>query len=113
MCDPARSARDAAREELDALMTEAMREHMRSDVPFGLFLSGGTDSAILAGQLEALGAGRIQSFSVGIRGEQRGATSWTRQDGWPPISGSITGHCACRSIGSSRASPTASGPPTS
>ena len=68
MCDPARSARDAAREELDALMTEAMREHMRSDVPFGLFLSGGTDSAILAGQLEALGAGRIQSFSVGFAG---------------------------------------------
>ncbi len=60
--------REEAREELDALMAETMREHMRSDVPFGLFLSGGTDSAILASRLESLGAGRIQSFSVGFAG---------------------------------------------
>ena len=55
-----------AREELDALFPAVMREHMRSDVPFGLFLSGGTDSAILAEQLATQGAGRIASFSVGF-----------------------------------------------
>ncbi len=59
---------EAAGEELDALMNDAMREHMRSDVPFGLFLSGGMDSAVLAARLSALGAGRIRSFSVGYRG---------------------------------------------
>jgi asparagine synthase (glutamine-hydrolysing) len=45
-----------------------MREHMRADVPFGLFLSGGLDSAVLACQLQAQGAGRIHSYSVGYRG---------------------------------------------
>lgn len=56
---------EEAQAELDRLMGEVMREHMRSDVPFGLFLSGGTDSAILATQLSALGSGPIKSFSVG------------------------------------------------
>lgn len=59
---------EEAQSELGRLMGEVMREHMRSDVPFGLFLSGGTDSAILASQLAALGAGSIKSFSVGYRG---------------------------------------------
>ncbi|TCT22818.1 asparagine synthase (glutamine-hydrolyzing) [Thiobaca trueperi] len=59
---------DEACDELDGLMDAAMREHMRSDVPFGLFLSGGVDSAVLAAMLDAHGAGRIKSFSVGYRG---------------------------------------------
>lgn len=45
-----------------------MREHLRADVPFGLFLSGGVDSAVLAALLHAHGAGRIKSYSVGYRG---------------------------------------------
>ncbi len=62
---------DEAQAELDRLMDQVMREHMRSDVPFGLFLSGGTDSAILAERLAALGAGPIKSFSVGYQGASR------------------------------------------
>lgn len=58
---------EEAQARLDALMHAAMQEHMRSDVPFGLFLSGGVDSAILAALLHAHGAGRIRSFSVGYR----------------------------------------------
>ena len=59
---------DEALGELDGLMHAAMREHMRADVPFGLFLSGGVDSAVLAALLHEHGAGRIRSFSVGYRG---------------------------------------------
>ena len=65
---PRRIGFEEARAELDGLMHEAMREHMRSDVPFGLFLSGGVDSAVLAAMLHAHGAGRIKSYSVGYRG---------------------------------------------
>ncbi len=64
---------EEARAELDRLMNAAMREHMRSEVPFGLFLSGGMDSAVLAAMLHAHGAGRIKSFSVGYRGTDHGA----------------------------------------
>jgi asparagine synthase (glutamine-hydrolysing) len=58
----------AAIERLDHLMDEVMLEHMRSDVPFGLFLSGGVDSSVLAAMLHKHGAGRIRSYSVGFRG---------------------------------------------
>ncbi|WP_089727635.1 asparagine synthase (glutamine-hydrolyzing) [Candidatus Thiosymbion oneisti] len=58
---------DEAREALGLLMDAAMREHMRSDVPIGLFLSGGVDSAVLAAMLHELGAGPVRSFSVGFR----------------------------------------------
>ncbi|GAB0147650.1 asparagine synthase (glutamine-hydrolyzing) [Marichromatium sp. PS1] len=54
--------------ELGERLDAAMREHMRADVPFGLFLSGGVDSAVLAALLHRHGAGRIHSFSVGYRG---------------------------------------------
>lgn len=59
---------DEARRELDGLMHETIDIHMRADVPFGLFLSGGVDSAILAALLWEHRAGRIQSFSIGYSG---------------------------------------------
>lgn len=59
---------EEAQAELDRLLSETMREHMRSDVPFGLFLSGGLDSAVLAALLYSHGAGRIRAYSVGYRG---------------------------------------------
>jgi asparagine synthase (glutamine-hydrolysing) len=63
---------EEAEAELGRLMGELMGEHRRSDVPFGLFLSGGTDSAILASELAAQGSGPIKTFSVGYRGASRG-----------------------------------------
>ena len=57
---------EEAAAEFDALFDRAMTEHMRSDVPFGLFLSGGVDSAILAAALRRLHHHPIRSFSVGF-----------------------------------------------
>lgn len=57
---------DEAEQRFDALMEQVMREHMRSDVPFGLFLSGGVDSGVLLALLSRLGAGRIRTYSVGF-----------------------------------------------
>jgi asparagine synthase (glutamine-hydrolysing) len=65
--EPRRLSAEEAVHELDTLMSSVVREHMRSDVPFGLFLSGGVDSAVLAAMLEAHGAGPIRSWSVGYR----------------------------------------------
>ncbi len=56
--------------EFDELFDTVMREHMRSDVPFGLFLSGGVDSAILASALCRLHDHPIRSLSVGYEGSQ-------------------------------------------
>ena len=42
---------DTAQAEFNELFDTVMVEHMRADVPFGLFLSGGTNTAILASPL--------------------------------------------------------------
>jgi asparagine synthase (glutamine-hydrolysing) len=55
-----------AQESLDALMAQVMREHMRSDVPYGLFLSGGVDSGCLLAKLSEYRRAPVRSFSVGF-----------------------------------------------
>jgi len=59
-CDFTTAAR-----EFDDLIDCVMREHMRSDVPYGLFLSGGVDSAILLAMLDRFQDKAVRSFSVG------------------------------------------------
>lgn len=61
-----RSSKGELFERFDSLMEIVMREHMRSDVPFGLFLSGGIDSAVLAMMLQKMGSVRLRTFSVGF-----------------------------------------------
>ena len=55
-----------ASEEFDALMKTVMTQHMRSDVPFGLFLSGGVDSTTLLGLLSRYKDEPIRTFSLGF-----------------------------------------------
>jgi len=63
--DLARRSTDDLAEELDHLMGQAVRRRSRSDVPFGLFLSGGVDSsAVLSYLAEQQGDG-VPVFSIG------------------------------------------------
>jgi asparagine synthase (glutamine-hydrolysing) len=65
---PRELSMDEAVEEFDALFDQVLREHMRSDVPYGLFLSGGLDSGTLLARLCAYHDRPIQTFSVGYDG---------------------------------------------
>ncbi|MEQ1437866.1 asparagine synthase (glutamine-hydrolyzing) [Fontimonas sp. SYSU GA230001] len=56
---------DEAVAEWEPLFERVMREHMRSDVPYGVFLSGGVDSAVLVGQLRRYHDRPIRTFSIG------------------------------------------------
>jgi asparagine synthase (glutamine-hydrolysing) len=47
-------------------LQESVRSHLVSDVPLGLFLSGGLDSSALAALMAPMADGPIQSFSIGF-----------------------------------------------
>jgi asparagine synthase (glutamine-hydrolysing) len=53
-------------DELRARLETTVRSHLMSDVPLGLFLSGGLDSSGLAALMAPMASDRIQTFSVGF-----------------------------------------------
>jgi asparagine synthase (glutamine-hydrolysing) len=57
-------AEEAKREFLRTLR-ETVRCHLVSDVPLGLFLSGGLDSASILAMMQAEGTGPVKTFSIG------------------------------------------------
>lgn len=54
-------------EELRRLMTRATKLRMISDVPLGVFLSGGIDSTIVAGLMSEIASEPIKTFSIGFQ----------------------------------------------
>jgi asparagine synthase (glutamine-hydrolysing) len=51
---------------LAAALDLSVRQHLLADVPLGLFLSGGVDSATVAAIARRYTTGRIQTFSIGF-----------------------------------------------
>jgi asparagine synthase (glutamine-hydrolysing) len=56
----------ALADELEALMVDAFRYRMVSDVPVGVFLSGGVDSSIVAALLQKHANQQIKTFTIGF-----------------------------------------------
>jgi len=59
---------DSAAEALDRLMKDSVREHMISDVPVGIWLSGGVDSSAVLHYTRQATSARIKTFSIGFAG---------------------------------------------
>jgi len=55
-----------AREELDALLEEAVRVRLMSEVPLGVFLSGGLDSSAIVAYAHKAGLRPIKTFTIGF-----------------------------------------------
>jgi asparagine synthase (glutamine-hydrolysing) len=53
-----------AADQIRALLEDSVRLQMRSDVPFGAYLSGGVDSSSVVALLAKLGAGEIKTFTL-------------------------------------------------
>jgi len=57
---------------------DAVRSHLMSDVPLGLFLSGGLDSSALLGHMARLMPEPVRTYSVGFREQDANELAWAR-----------------------------------
>ena len=71
----------AALEAVDAAITSAVRRQMVSDVPVGVFLSGGIDSPLVAAKMQSVAGTQssIQAFTLGTNGDTTDETPDARR----------------------------------
>jgi asparagine synthase (glutamine-hydrolysing) len=71
-------SREGAQEELDKLLRQSVSEHLLSDVPLGVWLSGGIDSSTVLHYAAAASSTRIKTFSISFRGRTFDETEYIR-----------------------------------
>ncbi len=59
---------DSAKAVLDSLLKQSIREHLLSDVPLGIWLSGGLDSTTLLHYAAAASSTRLKTLSISFAG---------------------------------------------
>jgi asparagine synthase (glutamine-hydrolysing) len=70
---------ESAREELDFLLQQSVREHLLSDVPLGVWLSGGLDSSTILHYAAATNHARLKTFSISFNGRSFDETEHIRR----------------------------------
>ena len=76
---PAPDSLDAACEELDDLLQRSVKEELVSDVPVGVWLSGGLDSSSVLHYAAEASANQIHSFSVTFQGRSFDESRYIRE----------------------------------
>lgn len=77
---PSRAADlESAKQELDHLLAESVREHLLSDVPLGVWLSGGIDSSTILHYAAQAAGSRLKTLSISFRGRTFDETPYIRQ----------------------------------
>jgi len=89
--------------ELRARLEDSTRAHLLADVPVGAFLSGGLDSAAVAGLMTRASGGRLRTFSIGFEesaySEAAGAEATARHLGSEHQTRILTGAEVASDIG--------------
>lgn len=70
---------DSAKEELDSLLKKAIPEHLLSDVPLGVWLSGGVDSTTILHYAAQGTSSRLKTFSISFRGRSFDETPYIKR----------------------------------
>ena len=66
----------SATEELDSLLQSSVSEHLLSDVPLGVWLSGGLDSSTILHYASQASSSKIKTFSISFRGRSFDESSY-------------------------------------
>lgn len=69
----------SAQETLDQLLADSVREHMISDVPVGIWLSGGVDSSAILHYASKISSSRLKTFSIGFAGRSFDEAHFARE----------------------------------
>ncbi len=70
---------EAAKEELDHLLRSAVKEHLISDVPLGIWASGGVDSTTVLHYASEVASQQLKTFSISFRGRSFDESPWFRE----------------------------------
>ncbi len=70
---------DSAREELDGLLRQSIREHLLSDVSLGMWLSGGIDSSTILHYAAMESSAPLKTFSISFQGRSFDETAYIRE----------------------------------
>lgn len=70
---------EQAREELDALLRQSVHEHLLSDVPLGMWLSGGIDSSTILHYAAMESSAPLKTFSISFQGRSFDETAYIRE----------------------------------
>ena len=70
---------ESAKERLDELLKESVREHLLSDVPLGVWASGGLDSSTVVHYATQFYPGKLKTFSVSFAGSKHDESRWFRE----------------------------------
>ena len=69
----------SAQEALDQLLTDSLRDHLISDVPVGIWLSGGVDSSAILHYASMVCSSRLKTFSIGFAGRSFDEAHYARE----------------------------------
>lgn len=76
---PQKRTLEDAKAELDHLLRESIREHLVSDVPLGVWASGGLDSSTVLHYAAGMTERKLKTFSVSFRGKSFDESQYFRQ----------------------------------
>ena len=89
---PENISEEAALTRLDAALMESVDLHQRSDVPYGMFLSGGTDSAAVLAAMVRINTAPVLAFTAGFdvagAADEREAAARAAANSSPELNGS-------------------------
>jgi asparagine synthase (glutamine-hydrolysing) len=70
---------ESAEEQLDALLKQSVREHLLSDVPLGVWLSGGIDSSTILHYAAQASSSRLKTYSISFHGRSFDETEYIKR----------------------------------